>query len=109
MPRKANHETDRRTIARFNQIINIGPAMSGDFVRLGIASPQALIGRDPLELYRQVCSLDQKFHDPCVLDTYIAAIDYMNGNPPEVWWSYTSERKKRYTEEVDVLREEFGR
>jgi hypothetical protein len=109
MPRKANHETDRRTISRFDQIINIGPAMSDDFDRMGIKSPQALIGRDPLKLYQQVCKLDHLFHDPCVLDTFMATVDYMNGNPPQVWWNFTADRKKLYSQQVDVLRKKFGR
>lgn len=108
MSRKANHETDRQTIAQFSEIINIGDAMSGDFVRLGIATPQALIGRDPLELYRQVCTVDKSFHDPCVLDVFMATIDFMNGNPPRLWWTFTAERKERFTSNVEALREEFG-
>ena len=109
MSRKANHETDRQNISRFDQIINIGPAMSSDFSRMGFTTPQALIQQDPLELYRQVCTVDQQFHDPCVLDVFMATVDYMNGNPPQVWWNYTSDRKERYSNEVDALREEFGR
>ena len=109
MARKANHKTDRSTISRFDQIINVGPATSDDFVRMGIDTPQALIGQDPLDLYRQVCSLDRQFHDPCVLDEFMATVDFMNGNRPKTWWSYTPERKKRFTPEVDALRQKYGR
>jgi len=109
MPRKANHKTDRATIARFDQIINVGPATSDDFVRMGIGTPQALIGQDPVKLYQQVCKLDQQFHDPCVLDVFMATVDYMNGNRPQTWWSYTPERKKRYARHVEALRVKFGR
>ncbi len=109
MPRKATHQTDRQTISRFDQIINIGSAMTRDFERLGIATPQGLIGQDPLELYRQICGVDNQFHDPCVLDTYMATIEYMNGKRPRTWWSYTPERKKRYAREVNALQNEFVR
>ena len=108
MSRKANHKTDRSTIARFDQIINVGPATSELLVRMRITTPQALIGQDPLKLYRQACKLDQEFYDPCVLDVFMATVDYMNGNPPQTWWSYTSKRKQRYAGEVDVLRDKFG-
>jgi len=33
--------------------------------------------------------------DPCVLDTFIAAIRYMEGAPKRPWWHYTAERKRR--------------
>lgn len=109
MSQKADHETNRQTIARFDQIINVGAATAGDFERLGISTPQDLIGLNPLDLYRKICEFDRQFHDPCVLDVFIAAIDYMNGNQPRNWWSFTLERKKRFTPEVDRLREKFAR
>ena len=109
MPRKANHKTDRQTIAQLQQIINIGPATSEDLTRMGIRKPQGLIGKDPVKLYRKICALDKKFYDPCVLDVFMASVDYMNGNRPRTWWSYTSERKKRYAREVEELRGKFER
>lgn len=75
MARKANHKTDRQSITQFTQIINVGPATSSDFDRIGIATPQALIGLDPLELYQRVCTTDRIFHDPCVLDVFMATVD----------------------------------
>ena len=109
MSRKANNKTDRQTIQRFDEIINIGPAMTRDFELLGIENPQGLIGQDPLRLYQQICELEKKFYDPCVLDVYIATVDYMNGNPPKVWWHFTKQRKRKYTEQVDELRGRFDR
>ncbi len=106
---KATHDTDRQQIGGFQEIINIGPAMEQDFQRLDLTSPQQLIGQDPLQLYQAICRLDHTFHDPCVLDTYLAAVDFMNGNPPRQWWDYTAERKKRFSNEVDQLRQQYGR
>ncbi|MCK7491764.1 MAG: helix-hairpin-helix domain-containing protein [Comamonadaceae bacterium] len=31
-----------------------------------------------------------------MLDTFIAAVDFMRGADPRPWWSYTAERKLRY-------------
>ncbi|MCL4152334.1 UNVERIFIED_CONTAM: hypothetical protein GTU68_040309 [Idotea baltica] len=42
-------------------------------------------------------------HDPCVLDVLIAAVDYMNGNPPQKWWAYTAERKKKYNDKLQAF------
>ena len=33
-------------------------------------------------------------HDPCLLDTFIAAARYMAGEPKRPWWKYTAERKR---------------
>ena len=108
MANKADHQTDRKTISRFDQIINIGPAMSRDFQRLGFKEPQDLIGQDPLTMYQKICRLEKKFHDPCVLDTYMATVDYMNGNRPRPWWDYTDQRRKQYSAEVDQLRNKYA-
>ncbi len=79
---------------RFEDIPNIGPAMAGDFVLLGIASPAALAGRDPYELYDELCERTGARHDPCVIDTFISAVRFMEGAPPHPWWYYTAERKQ---------------
>ncbi len=57
MPGKATHGTDRRSIARFDQIINIGSAMTADFIRLGFEKPRDLIGQNPLRLYQEICRI----------------------------------------------------
>lgn len=75
------------------ELPNIGPAMAADFVLLGISTPQALIGQDPYGLYQQLCDISGVRHDPCVLDTFIAAVRFMEGAPPHPWWFYTAERK----------------
>ena len=33
-------------------------------------------------------------HDPCLLDTFIAAVRYMEGGPKTPWWKFTAERKR---------------
>ena len=81
---------------RLLDIPNIGPAMVGDFTLLGIAQPADLAGRDPLALYQQLCKKTGFLHDPCVLDTFMAAVDFMNGAPAKPWWGYTEERKRRH-------------
>lgn len=107
MSRKASHTTKRQAITRFDQIINVGPATTGDFERLGMKTPQDLIGQDPLVLYQNVCRIDDLFHDPCVLDVFMATVDYMNGNPPRQWWDYTSERKRLHSQQVKQLRGKY--
>ena len=105
--KKATHQTDRSTLTDFRQIINIGPASAGDFHELGFNMPQQLVGKDPWNLYRQLCLQTKQRHDPCVLDVIIAAVDYMNGNQPQVWWNYTEQRKRDYTARIEGLMKEL--
>jgi len=80
---------------RFEDIPNIGPAMAKDFVVLGLEKPSDLAGRDPYELYDELCERTGSRHDPCVIDTFISAVRFMDGAPPRPWWHYTAERKAK--------------
>ncbi len=79
--------------ATLEQLPNVGPAMAADLRMLGIHTPQALKGRDGLQLYRALCTTTGQRHDPCVLDTLLAVVDFMNGAAPAPWWAYTKQRK----------------
>jgi hypothetical protein len=63
---------------------------------LGIRKPEQLKGRDPLRLYNELCKKTNSRQDPCVLDTFISVVRFMDGDTPKPWWSYTTERKKAY-------------
>ncbi|HCM41850.1 MAG TPA: mitomycin resistance protein [Candidatus Omnitrophica bacterium] len=80
----------------FEEIPNVGKRIAGDFKKLGFFGPQELKGKSPFKLYQKLCKLTRFRHDPCVLDTFMAAVDFMNGAPAKPWWRYTSERKKNY-------------
>ncbi len=83
-----------REVARLEDIPNVGPAIAADLRQLGITSPAGLPGRDPYALYDELCRITGHRHDPCVLDTFIAAVRYMEGAPKRPWWTYTAERKR---------------
>lgn len=91
---KARHARDAHTIA---DLPNIGPAMIEDFRNIGIEQPQQLAVKDPYALYDLLCRVTGVRHDPCVLDTFISAVRFMQGAPPHAWWHYTAERKARFT------------
>ena len=81
-------------VARLEDIPNVGPAIAADLRRLEIKTPADLPGRDPYALYDDLCRITGKRHDPCLLDTFIAAVRFMEGEPKKPWWKYTAERKK---------------
>ena len=87
---------DRTRLDRLEQLPNIGKAMAADLRLLGIEHPQQLIGRDPLQLYQALQEITGQRHDPCVLDVFMAAVDFMADGESRPWWSFTAERKRRY-------------
>lgn len=76
-------------------IPNIGPAVARKLGRLGIAGLEDLRDRDPNELFERLCGLDGLRHDPCLLDTFVAAVSYANGDDARPWWEFSRERKAR--------------
>ena len=87
---------DRTTVTRLEALPNIGKAMAADLRLLGIERPQDLTGRDPLILYLELERATGERHDPCVLDTFMAVIDFMEGGEPQPWWRFTRRRKQLY-------------
>jgi hypothetical protein len=76
-------------------IPNVGTAVARMLERLDISSLDDLRGQDGEELFDRLCALDGRAHDPCLLDTCVAVVDYANGGPARPWWEYSRERKAR--------------
>ncbi len=88
------HKTLRRDGTALTDLPNVGPAVAADLRRIGIRAPRDLAGRDPYALYAALARATGTRHDPCVLDTFIAAVRYVDGGPARPWWKYTAERKR---------------
>ncbi|MFZ6749688.1 helix-hairpin-helix domain-containing protein [Undibacterium sp. Ren11W] len=86
-------ELPRDQISRLEQLPNIGKAGAADLRLIGIQHPSQLIGRNPYDMYEDLCLATAKRHDPCVYDVFIAAVRYMEGGPALPWWAHTEERK----------------
>src|SRR4051812_49305776 len=84
----------RDDFVRLEELPNVGPAVAADLRRLGITAPAQLAGRDPYAMYDELCRVTGRRHDPCLLDTFIAAVRFMGGEPKKPWWKYTAERKR---------------
>jgi Pathogenicity locus len=81
---------------RLEDIPNIGKSMAQDLRQMGIFEPSALIGQNPYALYEKIQRITGHRHDPCVCDTFIAAVRFMEGSEALPWWHYTAERKKHF-------------
>ena len=91
--RKATHA---RLATVLEAIPNVGASIARDLRSIGIKQPQELIGRNPHSLYQALCDRTRTRQDPCVLDTFISAVRFMEGAPARPWWSYTAERKSKF-------------
>jgi Pathogenicity locus len=87
---------DPQQCVTLEQLPNIGPALAADLRLIGIVSPRELKGRDAFVLYQKLAAATGTRQDPCVLDTFMAAVDFMNGAAAAPWWAYTAQRKALY-------------
>ena len=74
-------------------IPNIGKSIAQDLRGLGVNTPADVAAIDPTATYEALRTPMGARHDPCVLDTFLAAKDFMNGGPALPWWHFTPQRK----------------
>jgi hypothetical protein len=75
-------------------LANVGPAVARHLGKAGVTRVDQLAGRDPVEVYEEICETDGRRHDPCLLDAVMSAVDQAGGAPGRPWWHYTAERKR---------------
>ena len=80
--------------ATLEELPNVGKAIAADLRAVGIRQPSQLKRKDPYALYDRLNRVTGLRHDPCVLDTFIAVVRFVQGGPPQPWWAYTAERKR---------------
>ncbi len=85
-------------MARLQEIPNVGPRMAEDLLKLGVTRLGEAAGRDPDEMYHELCALDARRHDPCVRDVFAAVVSHAEGHPARPWWEFTPQRKAREAE-----------
>jgi Pathogenicity locus len=85
------------TPRQLGDLISIGPAMLRDFEQLGIRSVTQLAKQDPNKMYKRLEGIAGKHIDPCVLDTFCAAVAQARNPrlPAEKcqWWYWSRKRK----------------
>ena len=87
-------KTAKRTGAsKLESVPNVGPAIAAKLRLLGFESPSELAGRDPYAMYRDLCEQTGKRYDRCLLDVFISAVSFADGEPPKPWWKFTAQRK----------------
>lgn len=85
------------TTRRLADLISVGPAMLRDFELLGIRSVAQLANQRPGEMYERLNRKTGQRQDPCVLDTFCAAVAQARNPrlPAEQceWWYWSRKRK----------------
>lgn len=80
-------------------LISVGPAMVRDFEMLAVKSVGQLAKQDARQMYEKLGRMLGKRQDPCVLDTFCAAV--AQAKNPRLsaercqWWWWSAKRKKR--------------
>jgi hypothetical protein len=81
---------------KLEYIPNVGPAIASKLRLLGYKVPIDLKGANPYAMYQKLLKKTGKHHDTCLLDVFISAVSFCNGNPPKPWWKFTAERKTKF-------------
>jgi hypothetical protein len=87
-------------VARLQAIPNVGPKMAAELLKLGVRRLEDVAGRDPDEMYHELCATDAKRHDLCVRDVFAAMVSYADGGPARPWWEFTPQRKAQEEEKA---------
>lgn len=82
---------------RLRDLVSVGPAIENDFHLLGIRTVAELAQKDPERLYSRLCKVTGQKQDPCVLDTFRAAVaqarDPFLPHQQCQWWYWSRKRK----------------
>ncbi len=85
---------DRGSVDRLEALPNIGQSIADHLRLIDIHHPRQLIGQDALSLHGKLSRIKGYPADPCLIDVFMSAIDFMEGAEPRPWWTYTPQRKQ---------------
>lgn len=86
---------------QLKDLAGIGPRMLEDLDALGIRTVPQLARADGQHLYQKLCRLTGTRQDPCVLDTFVCAVE--QARDPQLpaekrqWWYWSRVRKQGQT------------
>ena len=87
---------DRKKVKDLEELPNVGKAVAADLRLIGIERPQDLIGKKPYELYEKLNDAAGQRQDPCMLDTLLSIVHFMESGEALPWWNFTGTRKKQF-------------
>lgn len=88
----------RSRVATLTDLPNVGRETAADLRLLGYERPDDIKGACPFEMHRRLCGITGHVHDPCVIDIFMSVTEFLAGDPPRPWWSFTRRRKDRLSQ-----------
>lgn len=89
--------SNRRDDRSLRDLVSVGASIERDFHLMGIHTVARLATADPDALYRSLCRKTRTHQDPCVLDTFRAAVAQARNpdlpNEQCQWWYWSRLRK----------------
>jgi len=86
----------KEKMRKFEDLPNVGREVARDLRLLGLKTPEDLKKKTGIGLYKALNKKTGVRQDPCMLDTFMAMVDYVNGAPSNPWFKYTAIRKKLF-------------
>jgi len=88
-----------RSNGDLTQIPYVGKSIASDFEKIGISKISDLRGKNPEDLYYNICATQGYRVDRCVLYVCRSAVHYAeneNPDPEKVkWWNWTDKKIKK--------------
>ena len=90
--------------ASLEALPNVGPAIAADLRLIRIRISSDLNGKNAYTFYNALCDKTRQRRDPCVLDTFLAAVDFASGAAMRLWWAHTKQRKAHLKQHPEAIR-----
>ncbi|PID28397.1 MAG: mitomycin resistance protein [Candidatus Cloacimonadota bacterium] len=95
-------DKNKGAVSVLEDLPNVGKAIADRLRQIDIDHPRKLSGKDPFNMYDELCKATGQRHDPCVIDVFMSAVYFMETGKVLPWHKFTEERKnilkKRETE-----------
>jgi len=92
------NRTEMDSIRELKTIPGVGPKTAADLIGLGIRSAADLKGRDPQQLYDELCMRAGTVVDRCMLYVFRCAVYYASTPKPDPallkWWNWKDDRTR---------------
>ena len=80
-------------LTKLTALQNIGKAIAGDLLALGINSRDDFKGNDVLKIFNDLKAVMGHRHDPCVYYTLLSVKHFMDTGESLPWWKFTAQGK----------------
>jgi hypothetical protein len=84
------------------QIPYVGKSIAEDFRKIGILTIPDLVGKDPEEIYNNICAVQGCRVDRCVLYVCRSAVYFAENPAPDPeklkWWNWTDKKLRSDTQ-----------